>query len=90
MSLTVFDMLWNIFIAGTGLALISVATAQDPALPVVDLGYELHQASYFNVCHIPPSGLRVILVLQKINLLTMNRRLEASIIFRTLGMASLH
>lgn len=44
-------MLWNSLVASTGLALISVATAQSPALPVVDLGYELHQASFFNVCH---------------------------------------
>lgn len=51
MLTTSFIMLWNSLVACTGLALISVATAQSPALPVVDLGYERHQASFFNVCH---------------------------------------
>lgn len=47
-------MLWNSLVAATGLALVSLATAQGPSLPIVDLGYELHQASFFNVgilCH---------------------------------------
>ncbi|KAA6409016.1 MAG: carboxylesterase family [Lasallia pustulata] len=41
-------MLCNSLVAATGLAVASFATAQSPTLPVVDLGYELHQAAYFN------------------------------------------
>ena len=32
-----------------GLALLGSATAQNESLPIVDLGYELHQAAYYNV-----------------------------------------
>ena len=48
-------MRFAVFYSSFALALLDLVSAQtnssNSSLPVVDLGYELHQAALFNVCH---------------------------------------